>query len=345
MFEFRGFLDRSTLGSGVTTEMDRLIRPIGARIAHSVLIIAAIAALNFGIVHLAPGDVADVLAGESGAASPSYIADLKMRFGLDQPLWVQFVDYMSRIAHLDLGYSFRFGRPVDSLIWERLPATLALTVPTLFLAFAVGSLLGIIAARRVGKLCDAVVSVASLVFYAMPIFWIGIMMIVLFGVKLGWFPTGGMVTIGAGYTGIAYLADVAHHMVLPVATLSLFHTAFYARLMRASMLEMLGQDFVTTARAKGLSETRVVYRHVLRNALLPIVTVFGLQIANLLGGAVLVETVFGWPGLGRLAFDSVLSRDLNLLLGILLLSSILVVTANVLVDIIYRWLDPRIGAG
>jgi len=323
-----------------------LLRPLGSvgkRVLRSVLSVAAIAAINFGIVHLAPGDVADVLAGESGAASPQYIADLKDRFGLDQPLWVQFVDYMGRIAHLDLGYSFRFGRPVASLILERLPATLALTVPTLLLAFAAGSFLGVVAARRAGKLTDAAVSVAALVFYAMPIFWIGILMIVLFGVKLGWFPTDGMVTVGAAYTGIAYLADVAHHMVLPVVTLSLFHTAFYARLMRASMLEVYGQDFVATARAKGLSETRVAYRHVLRNALLPVTTVFGLQIANLLGGAVLVETVFGWPGLGRLAFDSVLSRDLNLLLGILLLCSIVVVAANILVDIAYRLLDPRIG--
>ena len=332
------------MGPDKTNPLQRLIRPVGKRILRSILIVAAIAAINFGIVHLAPGDVADVLAGESGAASPQYIADLKVRFGLDQPLWVQFADYMNRIAHLDLGYSFRFSRPVASLIFERLPATLALTVPTLLLAFAAGSLLGVIAARRAGRLTDAAVSVAALVFYAMPIFWIGILMIVLFGVKLGWFPTDGMVTVGAGYSGIAYLADVAHHMVLPVVTLSLFHTAFYARLMRASMLEAYGQDFVTTARAKGLSETRVAYRHVLRNALLPVTTVFGLQIANLLGGAVLVETVFGWPGLGRLAFDSVLSRDLNLLLGILLLSSIVVVTANILVDVAYRWLDPRIGA-
>jgi peptide/nickel transport system permease protein len=326
-----------------TIPLQRLIKPISAKILRSVLIIAAIGALNFGIVHLAPGDVADVLAGESGAASPDFIADLRTRFGLDQPLWVQFLVYMGRIAHLDLGYSFRFGQPVASLIFERLPATLLLMVPTLILAFAAGSFLGVIAARRVGRWTDAAVSVAALVFYAMPIFWIGMMMIVLFSVKLGWLPTGGMVTIGAGYTGLAHVADVARHMVLPVVALSLFHTAFYARLMRASMLEVFGLDFVTTARAKGLSETRVVYRHVLRNALLPVVTVLGLQIANLLGGAVLVETVFGWPGLGRLAFDSVLSRDLNLLLGILLLSSVVVVAANIAVDAAYRWLDPRIG--
>jgi len=332
------------MGGVATNSLQRIMKRVGGRLLRSALIIAAIAALNFVIVHLAPGDVADVLAGESGAASPDFIADLRARFGLDQPLWLQFALYMDRIAHLDLGYSFRFGRPVASLIFERLPATLALMVPTLLLAFSAGSLLGVIAARRVGRWSDAAVSVVALIFYAMPIFWIGIMMIVLFGVRLGWLPTGGMVTIGADYTGLAYLADVVHHMVLPVVTLSLFHTAFYARLMRASMLEASGQDFVRTARAKGLSETRVVYRHVLRNALLPVVTVFGLQVANLLGGAVLVETVYGWPGLGRLAFDSVLSRDVNLLLGILLLSSIVVIAANIAVDAAYRWLDPRIDA-
>lgn len=332
------------MGGVATNSLQRIMKRVGGRLLRSALIIAAIAALNFVIVHLAPGDVADVLAGESGAASPDFIADLRARFGLDQPLWLQFALYMGRIAHLDLGYSFRFGRPVASLIFERLPATLALMVPTLLLAFSAGSLLGVIAARRVGRWSDAAVSVVALIFYAMPIFWIGIMMIVLFGVRLGWLPTGGMVTIGADYTGLAYLADVVHHMVLPVVTLSLFHTAFYARLMRASMLEASGQDFVRTARAKGLSETRVVYRHVLRNALLPVVTVFGLQVANLLGGAVLVETVYGWPGLGRLAFDSVLSRDVNLLLGILLLSSIVVIAANIAVDAAYRWLDPRIDA-
>lgn len=332
------------MGEVATNSLQRIMKRVGGRLLRSALIIAAIAALNFVIVHLAPGDVADVLAGESGAASPDFIADLRARFGLDQPLWLQFALYMGRIAHLDLGYSFRFGRPVASLIFERLPATLALMVPTLLLAFSAGSLLGVIAARRVGRWSDAAVSVVALIFYAMPIFWIGIMMIVLFGVRLGWLPTGGMVTIGADYTGLAYLADVVHHMVLPVVTLSLFHTAFYARLMRASMLEASGQDFVRTARAKGLSETRVVYRHVLRNALLPVVTVFGLQVANLLGGAVLVETVYGWPGLGRLAFDSVLSRDVNLLLGILLLSSIVVIAANIAVDAAYRWLDPRIDA-
>jgi peptide/nickel transport system permease protein len=324
--------------------LQRLLKSIASRLLRSVVIIATIAALNFVIVHLAPGDLADVLAGESGAASPDYIADLRVRFGLDQPLWTQFVLYMTRTAQLDLGYSFRFSQSVASLIFERLPATLLLMIPTLLLSFVTGSVLGIIASRRVGRWSDVAVSITALVFYATPIFWIGVLMIVLFSVKLGWLPTDGMETIGAGYRNIAYVLDVARHMVLPVVTLSLFHMAFYTRLVRASMLETFNQDFVTTARAKGLSETRITYRHVFRNALLPVVTVLGLQVANLLGGAVLVETVFGWPGLGRLAFDSILSRDLNLLLGILLLSSVVVIATNIAVDAVYRWLDPRIGA-
>jgi peptide/nickel transport system permease protein len=306
--------------------------------------VVAIAALNFVIVHMAPGDVADVMAGESGAASAEYVADLKQRFGLDQPIIVQFFVYMGRMAQLDLGYSFRFGRPVASLIFERLPATLILAIPTLILAFIMGSVLGVVASRRVGTWRDAAISIGALVFYATPLFWIGLMLIILFGVKLGWLPTGGMETVGANYTGFSHVLDVGRHMILPVVTLSLFYMAYYARLMRASMLEVFGQDFIATARAKGLSEGRVAYRHVLRNALLPVVTVLGLQVAHLLGGTVLVETVFGWPGLGRLAFDSVLSRDVNLLLGILLMSSVLVVSTNIAVEALYRWLDPRIGA-
>jgi peptide/nickel transport system permease protein len=322
-----------------------LVKSIVSRLIRSIVIVAIVAAINFAIVHLAPGDVADVLAGESGAGSPDFVADLRVRFGLDQPLWTQFVVYMARTAQLDLGYSFRFSESVSTLIFERLPATLLVMIPTLLLSFATGSVLGIAASRRVGRWTDVAVSVTALVFYATPIFWIGVMMIVLFSVKLGWLPTGGMETVGAGYTGIRHALDIAWHMILPVVTLSLFHVAFYARLMRASMLETFNQDFVTTARAKGLSETRITYKHVVRNALLPVVTVLGLQVANLLGGSVLVETVFGWPGLGRLAFDSILSRDLNLLLGILLLCSVLVIATNLAVDGAYRWLDPRIGGG
>jgi peptide/nickel transport system permease protein len=321
-----------------------VIRLIVLRLLRSIAIIAAIAALNFVIVHLAPGDVAEVMAGESGAASPEYVAELKQRFGLDQPMHVQFLVYLTRIAQLDLGYSFRFGTSVASLIFDRLPATLLLMIPSLILAFATGAALGVLASRKVGSWSDAAISITALVFYATPIFWISLMMIILFGVKLGWLPTGGMESVGANLTGFAKAANIAWHMVLPVLTLSLFYIAYYARLMRASMLEVFGQDFVATARAKGLSETRVAFHHVLRNALLPVVTVLGLQVANLLGGTILVETVFAWPGLGRLAYESVASRDINLLLGILLLSSVMVVATNIVVETVYRRLDPRIRA-
>jgi peptide/nickel transport system permease protein len=304
--------------------------------------VLGIAVFNFFLLHLAPGDAADVLAGEAGGATEEYLAQMKAKFGLDQPLYVQLGRYLANVASLDLGFSFRHNMAVTDLIAGRLPATLLLMVMAVALAFVVGIVLGVTAARHVRKPIDSIVSVVALLAYATPIFWIGLMMILLFSVNLGWLPSGGMQTIGADLQGAAYVWDIAQHLVLPTLTLALFYLALYTRLMRASMLEVYGQDFVTTARAKGLDERRVAYRHVFRNAVLPMVTMLGLQVGSLLGGSVLVETVFGWPGLGRLAFEAVFQRDHNLLLGILLISSLLVVGVNVLVDLVYAKLDPRI---
>jgi peptide/nickel transport system permease protein len=312
------------------------------RLAQAVPIVLGIAVFNFALLHLAPGDAADVLAGEAGGATPEYVQQLRARFGLDQPLPVQLGRYLVNVAHLDLGFSFRHNMPVSELILARLPATLLLMVSAIALAFGLGVLLGVTAARQVNRLADNFISVAALLVYATPIFWLGLMMILLFSVQLGWLPSGGMFTVGADLSGLARAADVARHLVLPAVALSLFYAALYTRLMRASMLEVFNLEFVTTARAKGLSERAVAWRHVLRNALLPMVTMLGLQTGSLLGGSVLVETVFGWPGLGRLAFEAVLQRDHNLLLGILLLSSVLVVVVNVAVDLLYVVLDPRI---
>jgi peptide/nickel transport system permease protein len=312
--------------------------------AQAVPIVLGIAVFNFALLHLAPGDAADVLAGEAGGATPEYVQQLRSRFGLDQPLPVQLGRYLLNVARLDLGFSFRHNMPVSELIFSRLPATLLLMVSAIALAFGLGVLLGVTAARRVNRLADNLISVAALLVYATPIFWLGLMMILLFSVHLGWLPSGGMVTVGADLAGLARAADVARHVVLPAVALSLFYTALYTRLMRASMLEVFNLEFVTTARAKGLGERAVAWRHVLRNALLPMVTMLGLQTGSLLGGSVLVETVFGWPGLGRLAFEAVLQRDHNLLLGILLLSSVLVVAVNMVVDMLYAVLDPRIEA-
>lgn len=322
--------------------MPRFFQYLIRRLLQAVPIIAGIAVFNFCLLQLAPGDVADVLAGEAGGATPEYMAQMRTKFGLDQPVPVQLGKYLLNVAQLDLGYSFRHNMPVIDLVLSRLPATLLLMVAAIAVAFGLGIVLGVTAARNVNRPIDTIISVGALLAYATPIFWIGLMMILLFSVKLGWLPSSGMYTVGADLSLAGHILDVARHMVLPTVALGLFFMALYTRLMRASMLEVYGLDYVVTARAKGLSETRVAFRHVLRNALLPMVTMLGLQVGSMLGGSVLVETVFGWPGLGRLAFEAVFQRDNNLLLGILMLSSVLVVIVNIVIDLLYARLDPRI---
>jgi peptide/nickel transport system permease protein len=213
---------------------------------------------------------------------------------------------------------------------------------SIVIAIAGGIALGIIAALRHRSWLDGAVSVLALVVYATPQFWLGLMLVVLFSITLGILPSNGMMTIATDMGVGARAIDVARHLILPSVTLGLFYVAVYARLMRASMLEVFTLDFITTARAKGLSEARIGIVHAARNALLPVVTLAGVQVGHLLGGSILVETVFGWPGLGRLVFDALLQRDLNLLLGILFISSIVVVVANLVVDLVYGLLDPRI---
>ncbi|WP_049976434.1 ABC transporter permease [Azospirillum sp. B506] len=313
--------------------------------AQLVFVLLGIALINFFLLHLAPGDAAQVLAGESGAATPEYMEALRRQFGLDQPLYIQFLRYLGNLLTFDLGYSFRQSLPVSELILQRLPATLLLMGTAIGFALVAGCSLGFLAARRAGKLTDTVISIVALLFYATPVFWVGIMLIVVFSVMLDWLPVGGMTSVEANLSGLALVGDVALHLVLPAVTLGLFYLAIYARLMRAAMLEVYGQDFVRTARAKGVRPRRIAWRHVLRNALLPIVTTLGVQLGSILGGAVLVETVFSWPGLGRLAFAALFQRDLNLLLGILFCSSVVVVLVNIAVDLVYTLLDPRIELG
>ena len=312
------------------------------RLLHLIPVVLAIAALNFLLIKMAPGDAADILAGQMGHATLEFTEQLRRSFGLDLPLVEQFLVYMGRLATLDLGVSFIQGVPVLDLILDRLPATLVLMVAAIVLAVGVGVLLGVSAARRRGTWLDNAISVSALVVYATPSFWLGLMLIVLFSIMLDLLPSGGMMQIGAGKAGVALVLDVARHLILPAATLGLFYVAIYTRLMRAAMLEVYDLDFITTARAKGLSEGVIAWTHAFRNALLPVVTLAGVQVGHLLGGSVLVETVFGWPGLGRLVFDALLQRDLNLLLGILFISSVVVVIANLIVDLLYGFLDPRI---
>lgn len=320
----------------------RFARYVGYRLLTALPVIFGIIVLNFLLIHLAPGDAASVLAGESGAATPEYIDELRHKFGLDQSLGMQFLSYVSNLAHLSLGYSYRNDADVSSLILERLGPTGLLMLTAFGAALALGIVLGLVAATGRNSWRDNIISLLSLIAYATPGFWLGLMMIVIFSIGLGWLPTSGFNTVGASHKGWAAMWDVGRHLVMPAVSLSLFYLALYTRLMRASILEETGMDYVTTARAKGQTERRIITGHVLRNALLPIVTIAGVQAGNLIGGSIVVETVFGWPGIGTLAFNALQSRDLNLLLAIFFISACLVVVINLAVDVIYFMLDPRI---
>lgn len=315
------------------------------RLLQVIPVVLSVVVLNFLLLQLAPGDLATVLAGEAGGAPKEYIDQLRERFGQDQPVLVQLFNYIRSLLVLDLGYSFRQSAPVLDLLLQRLMATLLLMGATLFVSLGLGVVMGLLAALWVRTWKDHVISVAAIVFYATPLFWIGLMLILMFSIKLDWFPTSGMEDVVAFNEGFARVVDIAHHLVLPTITLSMFYLALYARLMRASMLEQRGLDYVSMARAKGLSERQITTRHVFRNALLPVITMAGIQFGSLLGGSVVVESVFAWPGLGQLAYQSLFARDFNLLLGIFFLSACLVVMINLVVDIIYVLLDPRIRIG
>jgi peptide/nickel transport system permease protein len=312
------------------------------RVIKMVVMVFAIIVANFLLVHAAPGDPASVIAGEAGAADPLFLAQLRAQFGLDQPLSTQLWLYVSHVAQGDLGVSYRQQRPVLGLILERLSATLLLTGTAFVLAIAGGVTLGALAARRVGRTSDSLITVLALGLYATPIFWVGLMLVLVFSVWLDWLPSFGMNTVGADLTGAAAVLDTARYLLLPALTLGLFYMAVYARLTRAAMLEVASQDFVRTARAKGVPEGGVQRRHVLRNALLPVITVAGIQAGQLVGGSILVETVFAWPGIGRLAFDALLARDYQILLGVFLATSVLVLVFNLVTDLLYAWIDPRV---
>lgn len=312
------------------------------RTIQSVPILIMIMVGSFLLIKLAPGDTVDALVGDMGGADPAFVARLRGEYGLDQSVVVQLWRYMLKLAQFDFGWSHVYEQPVLTVLMSRLGNTLLLMVSSLSLAFVFGIALGAFAARRAYSLTDNVISTFGLVFYAMPSFFLSLLMILVFSVKLGWLPVGGIRTIGAFNEGWADVADVARHLIMPTAALSLIYLAFYMRLMRTSVLEVSDFDFVRTARAKGAGSARVMYHHIIRNALLPVVTLLGLQFSTVLGGSVVVETIFSLPGLGQLAYTSVIKRDLNTLMGIIAMSSIIVVLVNILTDLVYAWLDPRI---
>lgn len=322
-----------------------LARGIGFRLIQAFGLLIAVIVLNFILIQIAPGDVALTLAGEQGSGSPEFLAAVRAQYGLDQPLLIQLFQYLWNVLQFDLGESFFWGRPVLELIQEKIFATILLAGTALAFAMTIGVLLGVFTARRPESMTSHGVTILSLVGYALPVFWTAIMFLVVFSAKLGWFPIGGIedVRYEGGFFG--ELLDLIEHLVLPAFTLGIIYLAYYSRLARASMLEVLESDYIRTARAKGVDERSVVYRHALRNALIPVVTIAGLQFGALFSGAVLVETVFSWPGLGRLAFESILRRDTPMMLGLLIVSAAMVIVANLLTDLVYQWIDPRIRVG
>lgn len=324
--------------------LQRTRRILQRTLLHALPTTLGIVIVVFFLLQLVPGDAADVLAAEAGSATAETMTMLRAQFGLDQPILSQLLSYLGNLSHFSLGFSPRYNAPVMDLIMSRLPSTLLLMLLSQTIAIAVGIALGAVMAVWAGKWPDRVLSLLALLLYSTPGFWIGLMTLILFSVQLDWLPSGGNITIGADLTGWAYVADMLRHAILPVLALSSFFIAIYARLTRAAMLEIAQQDFVRTAQAKGLTPWFVTVRHILRCALLPITTVAGMHFGNLLGGAAVVETVFSWPGLGRLALEAVMARDFNVLLGVLLLSALLVIVANILVDLLQSWLDPRIKA-
>lgn len=315
------------------------------RLAYMALLVLAVLVLNFMLIRLAPGDPVETLAGQMGGITEEIRAELRQAYGLDLPMARQLAIYVARIARADLGYSYFFNLPVTSLILDRLPATVLLLLASLALSVSVGTTLGVLAARKPQGLLSQLIVVASVIGYSAPVFWTGMLLVILFASVFPILPVSGMRSAAVSAGWLRDGLDVAHHLVLPALSLAFVQMAQYSRLTRASMLDVLGADYVRTARAKGLSERVVFFKHALRNAILPVVTIVGLQFGNMLAGAIVVETVFNWPGLGRLAFDSVLRRDYPTLLGLLFFSSLLVITANQITDLAYRLVDPRIKTG
>jgi peptide/nickel transport system permease protein len=310
------------------------------RLLQVPLMLLGIVVFTFFLIHAAPGDPVVALAGEYG--NQAYYDQMRAKFGLDRPLPEQLVTYLAAVARGDLGYSYSQGQPVMRIIMARVPTTLLLMLTAFAISTTAGIGLGLLAARRPHSVVDASVTAISLIGHAIPVFWLAQMLIFALAVQLGWFPVHGLVSPRARFTGWRLALDMAHHLVLPATALAVHHLAIISRLTRAGVLEALAQPYALAARAKGLTGRRVVLRHALRNALLPIVTVLGGQVGFMFAGAVLTESVFAWPGLGRLLLEATYARDYPILLGMFMLISAAVLLANLVTDLVYAGLDPRI---
>ncbi|MCG8273600.1 ABC transporter permease [Aquamicrobium sp. NLF2-7] len=324
--------------------MNRALRLLRRRLISSIPVLLIVIVGAFFLLELAPGDAADAYLLSIGGGDPALVQALRQSYGLEGSTLSRLWLYLTSLARFDLGWSVTFNRPIAGLIAERLPNTLWLMVGAVGLSFTAGSLLGIVAGSKPGSWRDRLLSTGSLALYAVPSFWLGLVLIVLFSVQLRWFPTSGIETIASGKQGLARARDIAWHLALPVAALGLIYLALFLRMMRAGMAEAWRQDYALAARARGIGPARIAVFHIARNALLPLVTMLGLHAASMLGGSVVIESVFAIPGFGRLAQEAVAGRDAPLLTGIILVSAVLVILVNLAVDMAYAFLDPRVGA-
>ncbi|HEX9728151.1 MAG TPA: ABC transporter permease [Gemmatimonadales bacterium] len=315
---------------------------VAGRLAQGLIVMFTVATLVFVLLHAAPGDPLTSLS-EQPRITPEVVSRMRQNFGLDQPIPIQYLRYLGNLARGDLGISYTQHRPVVQAIREAIPNTLLLATVALLIDFGLGTLVGIAQGTRPGSATDRTLSGVTITLYSMPVFWLGLLLMFVFGERLGWFPIAGVTNpVTYPYASLAgKLFDRMHHLILPALALGLVSAGYTARHQRSAMLEAIRQDCVRTARAKGLRERAVVMRHALRNALLPTITLAGLAFPVLLSGAVLIETVFAWPGLGKLAADAVGRRDYPVVTGAAILAAAMVVVGNLLADVATRLIDPR----
>ena len=312
------------------------------RILLGAVLVVAVIVLNFLLLQAAPGDVVDAMLAEAGGGDPKLAAELRESYGLDQPIYVQLFKYLGRVLSGDLGHSFYYDETVAELILGNLPTTLMLTLTALIVAVIIDTLFGMYAAIRPQGLFSHFVTVFSLLGYATPVFWLGMIVLLVFALYLPWFPAYGIRSIPEPETFIGRALDIINHLVLPVFTLAILYLANYSRIARASRLDVLGADYIRTARTKGMSEFVVIFKHALKNAALPVVTLAGLQLGQVFSGAVLVETVFSLPGVGPLLYESIVRRDYPVILGVLFGAAVTTIVANIITDLLYSRMDPRI---
>ncbi len=319
-----------------------MTRYIIRRLIQAVPLLIAISVIVFAIVEIAPGDPAQMYVDPEKGADPEYIAQVRRSLGLDQPVYVRYVSWLAKTLQGDFGFSFRTRRPVALEIGDRLPNTLLLGGVALVMSILIAVPIGIISALKRYTLIDYILSTLALVGISVPVFWVALVLLQVFAIHLNWLPGVGMRSVRVQYEGFEATLDVIRHMILPATVLSLAQTASWSRYQRSSLLEVLGQDYIRTARAKGARERRVIGLHALRNALIPMVTLIGLSVPSIVTGAFITETIFGWPGMGRLGVESINGRDYPIIMAVTMLSAVLIVVGNLLADIAYAWVDPRI---